>query len=79
MYAIRSYYAKDVRFGFGIFGNFGLSLQYEDDWVGRYYVQEATLQSLTFMPSVAYRVSPKISVGAGLGIVYAIFENKVAT
>jgi long-chain fatty acid transport protein len=70
--------SKDVRLGFGMFGNFGLSLQYEDDWVGRYYVQEATLQSLTFMPSVAYRVSPQISVGAGLGIVYAIFENKVA-
>lgn len=70
--------SKDVRLGFGMFGNFGLSLEYEDDWVGRYYVQEATLQSLTFMPSVAYRVSPQISVGAGLGIVYAIFKDTVA-
>lgn len=70
--------SEDVRLGFGMFGNFGLSLEYEDDWVGRYYVQEATLQSLTFMPSVAYRVSPQISVGAGLGIVYAIFKDTVA-
>jgi len=70
--------SKDVRLGFGMFGNFGLSLQYEDDWVGRYYVQETTLQGLTFMPSVAYRVSPQLSIGAGLGIMYAISKTTVA-
>jgi len=70
--------SKDLALGFGVFGNFGLSLKYEDDWVGRYYVKEATLQGLTFMPSVAYRLSPKISVGAGLGIMYATFKTTVA-
>lgn len=70
--------SKDLRLGFGVFGNFGLSLQYEDDWVGRYYAKEATLQGLTFMPSVAYRVSPQISIGAGLGIMYAISKTTVA-
>jgi long-subunit fatty acid transport protein len=33
---------------------------------------------MTFMPSVAYRVSPQISVGAGLGIMYATYKDKVA-
>jgi long-chain fatty acid transport protein len=70
--------SKDLSLGFGVFGNFGLSLEYEDDWVGRYYVREATLQGLTFMPSVAYRLSPRISVGAGLGVMYATFKNTVA-
>jgi long-chain fatty acid transport protein len=46
--------------------------------VGRYYDQKETLQGLTFMPSVAYRVSPQISVGAGLGIMYATFKDTVA-
>ena len=70
--------SKDLRLGFGMFGIFGLSLEYEDDWVGRYYLREATLQGLTFLPSIAYRVSPKISIGAGLGIMYAISKTTVA-
>ena len=69
---------KDLYAGFGVFGNFGLSLQYEDNWVGRYYVQEATLQGITFMPAVAYRVAPGLSFGAGLGIMYGYFKNTVA-
>jgi len=70
--------SKDLAFGFGVFGNFGLSLEYEDDWVGRYYGREVTLQGITFMPSVAYRVSPQISIGVGLGAMYATSKNKVA-
>jgi len=70
--------SKDLALGFGMFGNFGLSMKYEDDWVGRYYAREVTLQGLTFMPSVAYRLSPQISIGAGLGIMYATFKDTVA-
>lgn len=69
---------KDLHVGFGVFGNMGLSLQYEDNWVGRYYVQEATLQGITLMPAVSYRVAPGLSVGAGLGVVYGYFKNTVA-
>jgi long-chain fatty acid transport protein len=69
---------KDLSIGFGMFGNFGLTLEYEDDWVGRYYAKEATLQGLTFMPAVAYRVAPGLSVGAGLGIMYATLKQTVA-
>lgn len=70
--------SKDLRLGFGVFGNFGLSMTYEDGWVGRYYGQRVTLQGLTFMPSAAYRVSPQVSIGAGLGIMYATFKDWVA-
>ena len=70
--------SKEFAVGFGVFGNFGLSLNYEDGWVGRYYAQRVTLQGLTFMPSVAYRVSPQISIGAGLGIMYGTFKDWVA-
>jgi len=70
--------SKDLAFGFGVFGNFGLSINYGNDWVGRYYAQEVTLQGLTFMPSIAYRISPQISVGGGIGIMYATFKDSVA-
>jgi len=35
--------SPDLKFGFAMTGNFGLSEKYDEDWVGRYYVQEATL------------------------------------
>ncbi len=70
--------SKDLALGLAVVGNFGLSLDYGNGWVGRYYDEKVTLQGLTFMPSVAYRVSPQISIGAGLGIMYAMFQDTVA-
>lgn len=70
--------APDFKYGFGVFSNFGLSLDYGDDWVGRYYVQRATLVGASFMPAVAYRVNDRISIGAGLNAMYAMLKDDVA-
>jgi long-chain fatty acid transport protein len=70
--------SRDLRLGIGVFGFFGLALEYEDDWVGRYYVKEAQLQGLTIMPSIAYRVNNWLSIGAGLNAMYGILKEKVA-
>jgi long-chain fatty acid transport protein len=64
--------------GFGVFGFFGLSAQYEDNWVGRYYATKVQLQGLTLMPSVAYKVNDKLSIGAGLNAMYGILDTKMA-
>jgi len=69
---------KDLRLGIGVLGFFGLALDYEDDWVGRYYAKEAKLQGITIMPSVAYRVNEWLSVGAGLNAMYGILNQKIA-
>jgi len=69
---------KDLSLGIGVLGFFGLALDYEDDWVGRYYAKEAKLQGLTIMPSIAYRVNRWLSVGAGLNAMYGMLEDKVA-
>ncbi len=52
--------------GFGIFSRYGLGIDYEDDWTGRYDIQEATIQSLDLNPSVAYKVMDNLSLSAGL-------------
>jgi len=70
--------SPDLKFGFAMAGNFGLSEKYDDDWVGRYYVQEATLLGMSFLPSIAYRVNDKFSVGGSLNVMYGILKNKVA-
>ncbi len=69
---------RDLRLGIGVFGFFGLALDYGDNWVGRYYLKEVKMQGLTIMPSVAYRVNSWLSVGAGLNATYGIMKEKVA-
>jgi len=63
--------------GLGMFGYFGLALDYNDNWVGRYYVDETKLQGLNFMPALAYKVNGWLSIGAGLNVMYAMLEQKV--
>jgi long-chain fatty acid transport protein len=70
--------APDLKLGMALTGNFGMPLNYDDDWAGRYYVQTATMLGLSFMPTVAYKVSDKVSVGAGLNAMYGIYKNQVA-
>jgi long-chain fatty acid transport protein len=68
----------DLKVGFGLFSNFGLSESYDDAWVGRYYVQSATLVGLSLMPSVAYRFAPWFSAGASVNIMYGILRDRAA-
>jgi 4-methylaminobutanoate oxidase (formaldehyde-forming) len=46
-----------LKIGVSTVGYFGLGLEYENDWVGRYYVQEIKLQALGVQPALAYRVT----------------------
>ena len=70
--------SPDLWLGFSVAGNFGSIIDYDDNWVGRYRVQQATLLGVQFVPSVAYRVNDRLSIGAGLNAVYGIFDQKVA-
>jgi len=73
-------YSLSPRFnlGFALSGNFGSAVKYDDDWVGRYYVKEATLLGISFLPSIAYKVTDKLSLGASLNAMYGTFKNQVA-
>src|SRR5262245_3333550 len=70
--------SPDLKIGFAMTGNFGLTQNYDSGWVGRYYVQESTLLGVSLLPSIAYRVNDKLSLGASLNVMYGILENKVA-
>ncbi len=61
---------KDWSFGFGVLSYFGLSESYDENWVGRYYVQKSTLIGLTLTPALSYRANDWLSVGAGLNMMY---------
>lgn len=70
--------SPDLKVGFALAGNFGAPLSYDDDWVGRYYVQETTLLGISMLPSIAYKATDKLSVGANVNVMYAKYYNQVA-
>lgn len=70
--------SPELKLGFAATGDFGMGLNYDDDWVGRYYVQEATTLGASLLPSIAYKMSDKLSLGASLNAMYGIYKNQVA-
>ena len=70
--------SPELKLGLGLTGNFGSALNYDDNWVGRYYVQETTLLGMSLLPSVAYKVTDGLSLGASLNAMYGIYKNRVA-
>jgi long-chain fatty acid transport protein len=67
-----------LRFGLAVTGNFGLGLDYDDDWAGRYYVQDGTTLGISVLPAIAWKASDTVSIGAALNATYGIFDTKVA-
>jgi long-chain fatty acid transport protein len=54
----------------------GAILDYDDDWTGRYLNTEVKLLTMTFYPSIAYRVNNWLSLGGGPQVMYADLEIK---
>lgn len=65
--------------GIGLAGYFGLALDYDDNWTGRYYVQEVNLQTIGVQPTLAYKINDQWSIGAGLAVHYGTYELTAAT
>lgn len=49
---------------------FGLATEYDNGWVGRYHAIESAVKAIDLNPVLAYKVTPKLSVGGGLRIMY---------
>lgn len=66
----------DDRWHFGVTLNapFGLSTDYGLDWPGRYQSVKSEIINFNLNPALAYRVSDRLSVGAGVNINYVDAE-----
>jgi long-chain fatty acid transport protein len=77
------YYAMDVtaelKFGLGVNSPFGLATNYDSDWMGRFLAVKSDMKTINLNPTLAYKVSDKVSVGAGLNaqFIQATLTNKV--
>jgi len=62
------------RVGAAMFSISGAVLDPDNDWVGRNEVTEVSLVSLSLLPSIAYRATDWLSIGAGPILTYAIMN-----
>jgi long-chain fatty acid transport protein len=71
--------SEQLRFGVGVFSDYGLGGNYGKTWVGRYYITEASLITGKINPSLAYDVNKWLSVGAGFsfGVGRLTFQSKI--
>ncbi|MDF2454267.1 MAG: fadL [Cytophagaceae bacterium] len=59
-----------LKFGLGIYTPFGSTIQWEDGWSGRFQLTRLQLFSVFIQPTVSYKISDKVGIGAGF--VYGI-------
>jgi len=76
------YYATPVgdrwAIGVGPYAALGIGVSYDDDWAGRYILQEWSLGFVGVAPSVAYRVNSKLSLGVSIPIMYSQYSLEKA-
>ncbi len=54
-----------LKLGLGIYTPFGSTIEWEDAWVGRFALTRLQLKAIFFQPTVSFRVTDKIGLGAG--------------
>ncbi|GGK88423.1 OmpP1/FadL family transporter [Rufibacter glacialis] len=56
------------RFGIGVYTPYGSTVNWGNAWQGRFGLNELTLKAIYIQPTVSYRFSDKLGIGAGLVI-----------
>src|SRR2546427_3012806 len=71
---------EQLSLGLGVYTPFGIVVDWPDNWQGRFATTNARLRVTIYNPTVAYQVTPKFSVAAGIRIADAgaEFEQKIA-
>jgi long-chain fatty acid transport protein len=59
----------DLTVGAGVFTPYGSSTTWDDDWHGKYIIQNIALSAVFIQPTISYKFMDKIGIGAGLDIV----------
>lgn len=70
--------SPDLKLGVTVASVFGLGVDYDSTWSGRYYSQEGELMTMFLNTGVGYRLNDWLSIGGGINIVYAELTQEVA-
>jgi len=63
--------ADDVRLGLSVTVPWGLETDYSEGWAGRYHALNTRLMTVNLNPVLAWRVTDRLQIGAGLQAQYA--------
>ena len=56
--------------GLGLYTRFGLGTEFDKDWPGRYNNQFTKVQSLSFNPNIAYKLTDSLSLALGAEVMW---------
>ena len=59
-----------ITLGLGINSPFGLADKYDDDFIGRYNSTDSELLTINTQPTIAYKATDWLSIGAGVNLQY---------
>jgi long-chain fatty acid transport protein len=65
-YAVFGSPENRLRFGIGIYTPFGGAMHWEENWTGKYTVTSLDLQAIYIQPTLSYKITDQIGIGAGL-------------
>ncbi len=64
----------DLSIGVGVYTPFGSSTTWDENWMGKYLIQDISLSAIFIQPTVSYKIGDKFGIGAGLNIVLGNVE-----
>lgn len=67
--------APDWFIGLGISSPFGLKTEYDDNWLGSYQALKSEVTTINYNPSLAWKLSDRISLG--LGVNYQTIDAEI--
>jgi long-chain fatty acid transport protein len=67
-----------LRVGFSSTAPLGGGVDYGSQFVGRYAVRDVTLAGVALTPSIAYRVTDRLSIGAGISAIYTTLDQSIS-
>jgi len=60
----------DLHAGIAINNPFGLGTEWPEDWVGRFITTKISLETFFITPTVAYKLTDRLSIGGGMNYVF---------
>lgn len=79
---IHLYYTAQINdrlnLGFAVNNQFGSSSSFADNWEGRYIIQNISLKTFMFQPTVSYKLHEKLGIGAGFVFTTGGFSTEKA-
>ena len=61
---------QQFAFGLGVSTPFGLTTEYDDDWIGRYQAIKSQIKTINVNPAVSWKAMPNLAIGFGVNYMY---------